>query len=287
VRLLVIGEGGQVGQAVVAGARVRGIDVIGTSRRAVDPDLRLDLLDPASIRRVIRAASPTHVVLAAAATSVVDCERDPVGTSRVNVDGALVVADTAREVAARLVFVSSDYLFDGEAGPYDETAQPRPINAYGRQKLVVEEGVSGMPDAAIVRTCQVFGPDPRRANYVLRVADDLLAGRRVRAATDLFGTPTFVADLVASVLDLATGQAQGVWHVAGSEFVSRYALARLTAVAANVDPHLVDGVPFAEIADEVPRPRRAGLVSRRLHDPPFVATPLREALSSLFASAGP
>jgi dTDP-4-dehydrorhamnose reductase len=284
MRLVVIGEGGQVGRAVVAAARARGLDVIGTSRRALDPDQRLDLLDPTSIRRVIQAVGPTHIVLTAAATSVVACQRDPAGTARINVDGSLVVAETAREARARMVFLSTDYAFDGEAGPYDEGARPRPINEYGRQKRVVEEWVSQMPDAIIVRTCQVFGLDPRRENYVLRVADDLRTGIRVQAATDLFGTPTFVNDLVASLLDLTLGQAQGIWHVAGPEFLSRYELARLTAAAAEADVGLVEGVPFAAIADDVPRPRRAGLVSIRAHDPAFVATPLRDALSSLFLS---
>ena len=281
-----IGEGGQVGSALVAAASTRGLDVIGTSRHGRDLDRRLDLLDHTSIRRVVQAAAPTHVVLSAALTSVVACERDPAGTGRINVDGSLVVAESARQAGARMVFLSTDYAFDGEAGPYDERAEPRPINEYGRQKLAVEEAVAQLPDGVIVRTCQVFGPDPRRANYVLRVADDLPAGRRVRAATDLFGTPTLVADLVASLLDLTVGRADGTWHVAGPDFLSRFELARLTAAAAGADPDLVEGVPFATIADDVPRPRRAGLVSTRVHDPPFLVTPLPVALESLFRSGG-
>ena len=281
MKLAVIGAGGQVGQALVKAAEAQDLDVVGIQRRAANADHRLDLLDASSIRRVLGAVRPTHIVLAAAATSVVACERDPAGTSKVNVEGSLIVAEVARELGARIVFISTDYAFDGEAGPYDEAAEPRPINEYGRQKRIVEEYVERMPDALTVRTCQVFGSDPRRANYVLWVADQLRAGRRVQAATDLFGTPTFVNDLSRSLLELTLGSAQGYWHIAGPDFISRYELARLTAAASGADMDLVEGVPFAAIDDGVPRPRRAGLASIRQHDPPFTVTTLRTALDSL------
>ena len=284
MRLAVIGAGGQVGRALVHAAEAEQVDVVGTQRDAARADLRLDLLDPSSIRSVLGAIRPTHVVLAAAATSVATCERDPIGTEKVNVTGSLLVAEAARTLGARLVFISTDYAFDGEAGPYDEAAEPRPINAYGRQKRAVEQIVANMPDALVVRTCQVFGSDPRRANYVLWVADQLLAGRRVRAATDLFGTPTFGDDLARSLLELTRGDAQGYWHVAGPDFVSRRDLARAVATAFGAEAALVEDVPFAAIDDGVPRPRRAGLTSIRQHDPPLRATALRGALESLAAA---
>jgi dTDP-4-dehydrorhamnose reductase len=287
LRLAVIGAGGQVGRALMRAADARHIDVVGVERRSDDPDRRLDLLDHASIRRVISTVRPTHVVLAAAATSVVNCERDPAGTAKVNVDGSLAVAETARRIGARVAFISTDYAFDGEAGPYDERAEPHAINEYGRQKRTVEEVVAQLPDSVIVRTCQVFGMDPRRANYVLWVADQLRAGKRVTAATDLFGTPTFVEDLASSLIELSLGREQGYWHIAGREFISRYTLARLTATAAGAPMDLLDGAPFATIADGVPRPRRAGLVTIREHDPPFPVTPLRTALESLALGHAP
>src|SRR6185295_6759642 len=93
-------------------------------------------------------------------------------------------------------FISSDYVFDGIAGPYREDEATNPINVYGAHKLEAE-AITLAADGAnlVVRTCQVFGDDPRRTNFVVRVADRLRAGETVEAAGDLFGTPTYAPDL--------------------------------------------------------------------------------------------
>jgi dTDP-4-dehydrorhamnose reductase len=215
------------------------------------------------------------------------CERDPAGTARANVLGSSAVLEAARNVGARLVFLSTDYVFDGEDGPYGENATPRPINEYGRQKRAIEQQVVDRDDGLVVRTCQVFGHDARRANYVLRVADQVRRGHRLRAAIDLMGTPTYVDDLAAAVVVLLLGPERGYWHVAGREYLSRYDLARRTTAAACADVRLVDGVPFAVIDDGVPRPLRAGLTSVRRHDPALPSTDLESALSKMSLCESP
>ncbi len=283
-RLAVIGAGGQVGRQIVVEARSTGGEVWPFERNAADPTLKMNLVDPVSIRRGLRAASPALVILAAAATNVAWCEADPQASWAINVEGARAVALEAAIIGARLIFISTDYVFDGTAGPYDEHAIPVPINHYGRQKLAGEEIVLAASSGnVVVRTCQVFGPDPRRQNYVLRTADELRRGRVIAAAIDLFGTPTFGPDLARSVLAIGSSGAVGVLHVAGDAFLSRFDLACRIAAAFGCDTALVARESFAQTRDMVPRPTRSGLIMGRQLAPPLIVTPLDRALRDLAA----
>jgi dTDP-4-dehydrorhamnose reductase len=204
------------------------------------------------------------VILAAAVSSVVRCELDPAATHQVNVVGSRAVVEAAADAKAKVVFLSSDYVF-GDGGPHEESDDPAPMNEYGRQKLEVEEIVLNGSANVVVRTCQVFGQDVRRANYVLATLDRLAAGEIVHARADLFGTPTYVRDLAAEIIHLATRPATGVWHVAGPESISRMDLAQRVARAFNLD---VGRILAAEsVSDDVPRPRMAGLRSKRGRPP--------------------
>lgn len=259
--VLVIGSKGLVGNAVLLAGQPDH-NVTGASRSDQNPNSRVDLRDARSIRRVIleTAHPPDVVILAAAVSSVVRCELDPAATYQVNVVGSREVVEAAADAKAKVVFLSSDYVF-GDGGPHEESDDPGPMNEYGRQKLEVEEIVLSRSANVVVRTCQVFGQDARRANYVLATLDRLVAGEIVHARPDLFGTPTYVRDLAAEIIDLATGPATGVWHVAGPDFVSRLELAQRVARAFRLDAGRIQVTERA--SDEVPRPRMAGLRSKR------------------------
>lgn len=277
-RIAVIGADGQVGRQLAAAAHVARLDLIPISRRSSDPVHRADLGDPASMESAIRLAEPTHVVLAAAITNVAECEANPAAAWAINVEGTALVEEVSQSIGARLVFLSTDYVFDGLAGPYDEEATPNPINAYGRQKAAAERLVLARDGNLVVRTCQVFGPDPRRKNFVLRVADQLETGSVVEAESDLLGTPTYSVDLAGSILALIGNGAKGTWHVAGDQWLSRFDLARLVAQVAGRGHALVVAV---EAGGSVPRPRRSGLVSIRRSPIPLPLTPLQTAIWSV------
>lgn len=290
MRVLVIGSTGQVGGELLERALLDpGIqEVFGTTRTHPDPRRRADLRDEATLFRVVDASEPSHVILAAAATNVAWCEAHPEEARITNVDGTAIVVEACRRLGARLTFFSTDYVFDGMAGPYAESAETHPINIYGMQKLEAEAIVLGGDSGnLVVRTCQVFGPNAGRRNYVLRVADQLRAGQTVEAATDLFGTPTFASDLASAVLALAHAGATGVWHVAGDRHLSRFDLARRVAVAFGLsEANVVEGTAAAD-GDGVDRPRMSGLrtIRRELERPPM--TPLDNALAMLALEDSP
>jgi dTDP-4-dehydrorhamnose reductase len=263
--LMVIGASGLVGTAVRRVGLLAGQAVEGVSRSDPDPGRRFDLRDIASVRRAIAQGPrrPDVVILCAAVSSVIACEVDPDATREANVAGTLAVVEASADVGARVVFISSDYVF-GEGGPHGESDSPAPMNEYGRQKVQAESDVLKHADNVVVRTCQVFGQDSRRANFVLSVVDRLGAGDTVSARPDLWGTPTYVRHLAEEIVALATSTHSGVWHISGPDFLSRFELAQRAARAFKLDTDLV----LADAtSDTVPRPLRAGLRSTRRTNP--------------------
>lgn len=286
-RVLVIGATGQVGRELVAELKRRPgrLEVVAASRSAPDQSRQLDLARPDTVERLIGSVRPDHVILAAAATNVVWCEEHPERSAAINVIGAEAVAKAARATRATLTFISTDYVFDGTRGPYAEDADTNPINVYGAHKLAAEAAILAVdPNNLIIRTCQVFGADPRRMNFVIRVTDQLRRGEPVEAAGDLFGTPTYAQDLARALVELTLSRASGIWHVAGNSFLSRYELARLVAVAFGFEHAAIVEVSADQMEDSVNRPRRAGLRTARLARAGIgVITPINESLSTLAA----
>lgn len=261
------------------------LDVVAASRSHPDPDRQVQLERPETIERLVRAVSPDHIILTAAATNVAWCEQHP-GESRViNVLGTEAAALAARRVGASFTFISTDYVFDGISGPYGEDGPTNPINIYGAHKLDAEAVVMAADSAnLVVRTCQVFGDDPRRTNFVVRVADRLRRGEPVEAAGDLFGTPTYAPDLARALAELTLSGMSGIWHVAGDSFLSRYELAGMVVDAFGCKRELIVEEAADRVEDPVNRPRRAGLRNGRLEAAGVhLITPLAEALADLAA----
>lgn len=216
---------------------------------------------------MVESDAPDHVLLTAAPTSVAWCEMHPDESRALMVTATVAIAATCRAVGSSLTFISTDYVFPGRSGPLGEQDPVGPLNVYGRHKLEAERAVLGTdPRNIVIRTCQVFGVDPRRKNYVLQVADLLRGGHAVDAAVNLFGTPTYAHDLVRTLLDLCLARERGIWHVAGETFLSRYALAIEVARAFGADASLVRSVTWDRSVDPVNRPLRAGLRNDRLRE---------------------
>lgn len=253
------------------------------SRAHPDPARRVELAQPATVARLVNEIRPNHVFLIAAATNVAWCEEHPNESWTINVLGVDAAARAARSVGATLTFVSTDYVFDGTRGPYGEGDGTNPINVYGTHKLAAEEAVMATsPGNLVVRSCQVFGGDPRRTNFVLRVVDALRRGEAVKAGGHLFGTPTYALDLARALTELTLSRESGVWHVAGGAFLSRCELARRAAAAFGCERGTIVEVTADQMHDPVDRPRRAGLRNDRLAAAGLDwITPLDAALTAL------
>jgi dTDP-4-dehydrorhamnose reductase len=261
VYALVIGASGQVGHHLTLAARRRGEAWAGTFNTHPQPGLQaLDVRDPVAVAQAVRAASPRYVMVPASAANVDVCERDPQVAYAVNVEGVSHLIQAANEVGATLVYFSSDYVFDGHHGPYDESALPNPISRYGLQKLIAEHLVlRGAREALIVRTTVVYGWEPQGKNFIYRLMGALREGREITVPSDQIGTPTYAPVLADAVFDLLDDGARGVLNVTGRALVGRDEFAREAARVFGSDPTLVRSVTTAELGQLAPRPLHAGL----------------------------
>ncbi|MFH1724564.1 MAG: SDR family oxidoreductase [Elusimicrobiota bacterium] len=251
MKVLIIGATGLLGHTLYRrwSAR-RGWEVVGTRLSLALGGLRrFDLLEAGAASALMREARPDAVVLPASNPHVDHCETHPDETRRLNVDATLAVAHEARELGARFVFFSSDYVFDGGMDSYREEDEPRPLNEYGRQKLAVERELAGMGAGALVlRLSGLFGWELRPKNFVVRLLKELGQGRRVRVASDQYYNPTYAQDVAAVLAELLESGASGVFHAAGSERFTRAGWARAVADVFGLDASLLDAVPAEAFA---------------------------------------
>ena len=264
-RSLIVGAHGQVGAAIAGmlgpGALATGrtpaadgVPAIDLAALAARPALAAELLDPLAI---------SAVYCAGGATDVERCEREPGWAMAANCDGPAALAAAARH--RPFVFFSTDYVFDGTAGPYDEEATPNPLSVYGRSKLLGEAAVrAAHPAALIVRTNVVYGPDPRGKNFVFTLRRLLSAGTPMRVPVDQINNPTYNRDLAHAAVALVDAGQSGVFNIAGPLQLSRYDFAVVAAQSLGLDAALIQPVTTAELNQVAARPLQSGLIVHKL-----------------------
>jgi dTDP-4-dehydrorhamnose reductase len=266
MRLLVTGSNGLVGSRACAQAEAAGHSVVGLGRGARRTGggyayVEVDLTQEAAVLAAIREARPDAVVHTASMTEVDACEKDPAAAFAANVSAAAHVARGAREVGAHLVHVSTDYVFDGEAGPYDESALPNPRGVYATTKLMGEGAARVFcPGAAIARTAVVYGwPAAGRANFGAWLVGELSQGKGVRLFEDQYVSPSLADSVAAQVVELALRGLGGIWHTCGADVVSRVEYGRRLCEVFGFDFSLVTPTRLADMKLAAPRPLRSGL----------------------------
>ena len=257
---LIIGASGLVGGALLQVFP----HAIGTYFRSPASGLRpLDITDAAAVNALVAEVAPELILLPAAQPNVDRCETDEAESERINVAGTRHVAAAAAAAGARLVFFSTDYVFDGKAGPYAPNAVPAPINVYGRHKLAAERIVrETVADHLIVRACGVYGYQAAGKNFVMALARLAAAGERMRVPSDQWGTPTLTENLAAAVHELALSDHRGVVHPVGPDYLTRIDFARLAAEVLGHDPGFLQPVTTPELKQPAARPLRGGLDNR-------------------------
>jgi dTDP-4-dehydrorhamnose reductase len=241
VRLLVTGGSGYLGREILR----RAPGAVGTAFTGAG-DVRLDVRDADAVAGVVGSVEPACVIHTAYARAG-DAAWDT------NVSGARNVAVAAAAAGARLVHLSTDVVFAGDAGrPYVEADAPRPVTAYGRSKAEAEAAVrAAHPGAVIVRTSLIYG-GPELSNHERAVLDAVDGASGMAFFADEIRCPAHVGDLAEAILELARLPFAGPLHIAGSDAVSRHEFARLVAAAYGRDEALVDATLSAARPD--PRP---------------------------------
>jgi dTDP-4-dehydrorhamnose reductase len=268
VKLLVTGATGLVGREVVLEAVASG-HVVYASWHERKPEagtpVRMDMADAASVREAFET-SPDAVIHLAALTDVDRCESYAAAAYELNCVAAERVAREASARGAHMVYISTDYVFDGAKGLYTEADQPRPVNRYGWSKLKGEGAVAECSPPGtwcIVRTSTPYGVHPFRKSFAVFLAEKLVVGEQVSVVFDQFTSPTFTADLSRSLVEVTERRATGVLNVSGATRCSRLDFANALAEKLSADPSLIKPVSMREMRWKAVRPRDSSLSVER------------------------
>jgi dTDP-4-dehydrorhamnose reductase len=218
----------------------------------------LDILDKQALRDYGVSVMPDVIVNLAAMTNVDLCESDKQLAWQLNVTLVENLVRIARITDAHLVHLSTDYVFDGTKGPYTETDTPKPLNYYGKTKLAGETAVitSGVT-YTIIRTIVVYGYNQGRPDFVRWVLDAFDAETPIRVANDQIANATYVDDLSEAIMFFVLERRVGLYHVGGSDHISRYDFALKIAETFKSDPSLITPVPTSELKQVATRPLKA------------------------------
>ena len=264
VRILITGASGLLGAYLARAATSRRLDPSLVGLTLVPEDdprwLRCDLTDPDSVARLWERVAPQLVVHAAALTNVDLCERDPALADAVNRQTTELLARHAVTSGARLVYVSTDSVFDGRRGGYAETDEPAPLNVYARTKLEAEREAAAADDHLIVRT-NFFGRSARGhglAEWILRQLQD---GNEIVGFSDVVFSPLYCGDFAELLLELTLGDTRGIVHLGAADAISKLEFAQLVARAAGVEDPKIRPGRLTEVGLAAPRPLDTSLDS--------------------------
>ena len=274
MRILVTGANGLLGQMVVrlcAGregvtllATAKGEERIGAPLKANNVDYRtLDITSKQDWEKALDDFCPDSVLHAAAMTQVDDCEAQPELCHTLNVDAVDRGATACEARGVHFVLLSTDFVFDGQEGPYDETAVPAPLSVYGRSKWEAEKRVQRLTSPwAIVRTVLVIGSVPglSRSNIVLWAVDALRQGKTITVVQDQWRSPTWAEDLARGCLAVSEKKATGIYHISGPEVLSVYDFVLRIAAVFGLDPSLVTPISTAQLGQAAQRPPKTGFL---------------------------
>ncbi len=226
----------------------------------------VELTDPRAVLALLEKVRPDWVIHTAALTDVDRCESDRPLALQINLDIVRHLASACRQLNLGLVQLSTDYVFDGHNGPYSEQDPTNPLSYYGAIKLqsegvVLQEGLKGL----VLRTLWLYGylPETRR-NLVTWPLEALARGDQLKMVDDQWGNPTHVHDLAQVLVELCRRQVQGLFHLGGATYLTRYQLTQELARFFGLNPGLVHPISTADAAQKAPRPLRSGLRTQAL-----------------------
>jgi len=221
----------------------------------------LDITNQQEVEEVINRFQPDCVINTAAMTNVDACETEKEACDTLNVDAVKYLADACKKVNAHFIHISTDFIFDGESGPYSEEAEALPLSYYGWSKLKGEDMVKTHADSwAILRTVLVYGVvhDMSRSNIVLWAKGALEKGQTINVVDDQFRTPTLAEDLAMGCFLAEDQNAQGIYNISGKDFMNIFELVNAIANYYELDASLIKRSSSTNLNQPAKRPPITG-----------------------------
>jgi dTDP-4-dehydrorhamnose reductase len=295
MKILITGANGLLGQHLIKQLLDKQYTVIatskGTSRLSFDHHERysyhqLDVTDGPMVNNMLLQFRPDIILHAAAMTQVDMCEENKIDCWNVNVTATRFLLDAAREINARFIYLSTDFVFDGLNGPYAEDAEPNPVNYYGSSKWGAEKAVaeSGL-QWTIIRTILVTGNPSAgtRSNIITWVKEKLEKGEKIRVVDDQYRTPTFVEDFVNGITLVLAKNATGIFHISGKDLLTPYQIAVETARILQLDESLIERTDSSSLSQLATRPPKTGFVIEKAQrELGYQPHEFRESLRKMF-----
>lgn len=272
MRILITGSNGLLGQKLISALRHdTSVELIATSRgedRTPEPlgarYHALDITSKGEVDTVFDATKPEVVIHTAAMTNVDACELDPAACQLQNVTATQHLVNAAKRHNSHFIFLSTDFIFDGTAGPYREEDEAKPLSIYGDSKLEGERIVreSGLARWAIGRTIIVFGiaAGLSRSNVVLWAKGALEKGQPINVVDDQWRMPTLAEDLADGCIRIAKRGATGVYNLSGPDGMSILELTQRVARFFDLDPSVIRPITSSSLSQPAKRPPRTGFV---------------------------
>lgn len=273
MRILLTGSNGMLGSDLLKKLGETSHDILATGRGEDRTDISISHsnitykeLDILSLEAVVEATDsfkPQLIIHGAAMTQVDECEQNKTTCYATNVTGTDNLIAAADRVQARLMYISTDFVFSGKDGPYKEGDPTAPVNYYGETKELAECHVmeSGL-DWCIIRTILLYGKaDPaKRSNFIYWVKNQLESGKQIKVVNDQIRTPTFIPDLTEGILLAIENHAAGIFHISGEEVMTPYEMAQRIAQYLDLNPSLMTPVDASVFSQAGRRPLKTGFI---------------------------
>lgn len=271
MKILITGSNGLLGQKLVNLIGGNGVDQLiatarGKNRLPISAGyeyISLDITNSDEVKQVISHEKPDVVIHTAAMTNVDTCELERDACWKLNVDAVQHLIEACEMIDSFLIHLSTDFIFDGHDGPYDEKAAANPINYYGDSKLAAEKLLeTSKIDYAIVRTVLVYGiaHDMSRSNIILWVKDSLEHGKAIKVVDDQLRSPTLAEDLAMGCYLIAQNKATGIFNISGKDLLTPFEMAAKTADYFDLNTSFMERADASNFSQTAKRPLKTGLL---------------------------
>jgi dTDP-4-dehydrorhamnose reductase len=293
MKILITGANGFLAHYLIEQLVAKQITVIATARDKYKGEIKSDFLhfakmdftNASEVDIVFKQHLPTHIIHAGAISKPDDCENNKPLADKINIEGTKILLAAAQQHNCNFLFVSTDFVFDGQKGMYKEDDERKAVNYYGQTKILAEDLVMQYPyDWSIVRTVLVYGkPLTGRNNIITLVKEKLLAGETYSVFSDQVRTPTYVEDLAKAIVLIIEKKAKGIYHISGETVVTPCQMAIATAEFLNLDTSLIKEVTAQTFTQPALRPAKTGFeINKAKRDLGFMPVSFDEGLRRTF-----